>query len=52
MDIRNKKIVLISHCLCNTNSKVSGFSPRPACEQDLLNVIFENGYGIIQLPCP
>ena len=52
MDIRNKKMVLISHCLCNTNSKVSGFSPRPACEQDLLNVIFENGYGIIQLPCP
>jgi len=52
MDLRNKKMVLISHCLCNTNSKVAGFSPKSACEDDLLNVIFSKGYGIIQLPCP
>ncbi len=52
MDIRNKKMVLISHCLCNTNSKVAGFSPKTACEDNLLNLVFSKGYGIIQLPCP
>lgn len=52
MDNRSKKMVLISHCLCNTNSKVCGFSPQSCSEQSLLAQLFSKGYGIIQLPCP
>ncbi|MGB5823869.1 MAG: CD3072 family TudS-related putative desulfidase [Proteocatella sp.] len=52
MDNRSKKMVLISHCLCNTNSKVCGFSPQSCSEHHLLAELFSKGYGIIQLPCP
>lgn len=52
MDNRGKKIIIISHCLCNTNSKVCGFSPKEAGEINLIYKLMEKGFGIIQLPCP
>ena len=52
MDLRKKKIIILSHCLLNTNSKVAGFSPQIAGEQNLVSLILSKGYGIMQLPCP
>lgn len=52
MDLRNKKIIILAHCLLNTNSKVAGFSPQASGEQSLVSLLLSKGYGIMQLPCP
>lgn len=48
---RNKKIIVVCHCLLNCNSKVEGLSLFEGVHDIVLNKIKE-GYGIIQLPCP
>ena len=48
---RNKKIVLLAHCLLNVNAKVEGIATVEAAPINLINKILEKGYGIIQLPC-
>lgn len=48
---RNKKMVLVSHCLLNVNAKVHGIATVPAASIKLITSILEAGYGIIQLPC-
>lgn len=49
---RGKKIVLLSHCILNANSKVEGLSKYPSAVLDLISFLSENGIGMIQLPCP
>jgi predicted secreted protein len=49
---RSKKIVLLCHCLLNTNSKVEGLSTYSGANVQLITRLMEHGYGIIQLPCP
>lgn len=48
---RSRKIVLIAHCLLNTNAKVIGISLEKACAKELIAYLIENDYGMIQLPC-
>ncbi len=52
MSDRARKIILISHCLLNVNSKVEGINPFPGVHKELLQILVEKDYGIIQLPCP
>lgn len=49
---RERKMVMLSHCILNANSKVEGLSIYPAAMQDLVRFLMESGIGIIQLPCP
>lgn len=49
---RSKKIVILCHCLLNSNSKVSGLATFPGCSENLVCSIIKTGAGIIQLPCP
>ena len=49
---RNKKIVLVAHCILNCNSKVEGLSLFEGVQKDVLKYLIEKDYGIIQLPCP
>lgn len=53
---KNKKIIIICHCLINSNSKVYNFGiVKEDFEQrkkDLINLFINNNIGIIQLPCP
>lgn len=49
---RSKKIVLVSHCILNSNSKVEGLSEYSGVIYEIVNLIIESGVGIIQLPCP
>lgn len=49
---RNKKIILVSHCILNSNSKVEGLSQYSGILYELVNLIAQKGIGIIQLPCP
>lgn len=48
---RSKKIVVVAHCLLNTNVKVDGISVERACAKKLIYYLIEKDYGIIQLPC-
>lgn len=50
--MRKKKMVMVSHCLINVNSKVEGFNPFEAMLKELIDLLHKKGYGIIQLPCP
>lgn len=49
---RSKKIILISHCILNSNSKVEGLSQYKGIFKEIIDMIHEEGIGIIQLPCP
>ncbi|MBU1109958.1 MAG: DUF523 domain-containing protein [Candidatus Riflebacteria bacterium] len=49
---RSKKIVLLAHCILNSNSKVVGLSQYPGCLDAVITPLIQNGTGIIQLPCP
>lgn len=50
-----KNIILVSHCMLNTFSKVESFGEeegREEARKKVMKTILENGIGIIQLPCP
>ena len=47
---RSKKMVLVAHCLLNTNAKVQGLSLTRGVAPIVNDLILE-GYGLIQLPC-
>lgn len=49
---REKKIVLLSHCILNCNSKVEGLSTYASSIKSLVNFFMDSGIGIIQFPCP
>ncbi|AXX86734.1 CD3072 family TudS-related putative desulfidase [Malaciobacter marinus] len=49
---RNKKILLLSHCLLNVNSKVNKIANYGGCLEELMVPLIQKGYGFIQLPCP
>lgn len=49
---RNKKIILICHCIINANSKVEGLSQYGGIFKEFIDIIGGKDIGIIQLPCP
>lgn len=49
---RSKKLILVSHCLMNANSKVLGCSTYPGVLTPVVRFLCEEGLGLIQLPCP
>lgn len=48
---RGRKIVAVAHCILNVNAKVYGIAQCPSGATDLIKLLMDNGYGIIQLPC-
>jgi len=51
-DKRNRKIVVIAHCILNQNSRVLGIAYYPAMINEILDVLRKYEVGIIQMPCP
>ena len=49
---RNKKILLLSHCILNANAKIKRIALYPGALQSLVIPLIEHGYGFLQLPCP
>lgn len=49
---RKKKMVVLSHCILNVNSKVDGLATYAGSMKSLVTEFINEGYGIIQLPCP
>ncbi len=50
--LRDKKIVLLSHCFLNVNAKVYGLANYKGALEDLIRFLLAEGFGLIQLPCP
>jgi predicted secreted protein len=49
---RGRKIAVLAHCILNQNAKVEDIALFPAVIPDVLNLLVERGYGIIQMACP
>ncbi len=49
---RNKKIIVLSHCILNSNAKVRPLAKYKGILTELIENFMENGIGLIQLPCP
>ncbi|MBF0203193.1 MAG: DUF523 domain-containing protein [Desulfamplus sp.] len=49
---RSGKVVVVSHCLLNANAKVKPLALYPGVLCAALNSFIQNGFGLIQLPCP
>ncbi|SKA75785.1 Predicted secreted protein [Caloramator quimbayensis] len=49
---REKKIIFLCHCILNCNSKVEGLALYEGALNKILKYLIDEGYGIIQLPCP
>lgn len=49
---RKKDLVILCHCLLNSNSKVEGLAQYEGACKNLIKYLVDKGYGIIQLPCP
>lgn len=50
--MRSGKIFIVAHCVLNVNSKVEGISPYRSMMREIVEILYDRGYGIIQLPCP
>ncbi len=42
----------MAHCILNVNAKVQGLGNYSSSIIEVINVLYENEIGIIQLPCP
>jgi len=53
-DERSMKVVFISHCLLNQNSKVFGLSTKETIKaaNKVINLLLKKNIGIVQMPCP
>ncbi|MEZ0350915.1 hypothetical protein [Mycobacterium sp. pR1184] len=51
-DERSRRVVLVSHCLLNENTRYAGGATRPGAVAETVDELMAAGYGLHQLPCP
>lgn len=51
-DARSKKIVFVANCLLNANNKVLEAARYSGMFSEVIHIIDQLGFGIIQMPCP
>jgi len=51
-DKRGKKVVLVSHCILNQNTKLDRCAHYSGAISEVVQLLLEKGIGIIQMPCP
>ena len=51
-DKRGEKIIFLSHCCLNQNSKVRGIARYPGAMKPLIELLLAHGVGMYQMPCP
>ncbi len=50
--LRANKVILVSHCILNQNSVVRPLARAKGAFDEIVKLITDKGYGIVQLPCP
>ena len=51
-DVRNRRIVLLAHCLLNQNTRYPGGAVCPGAVRGVIEPYLDAGVGLVQLPCP
>ena len=51
-DDRSRRVVVLSHCLLNENTRYLGGARRAGCIREVTDACVAQGLGIVQLPCP
>jgi uncharacterized protein YbbK (DUF523 family) len=51
-DERGRRVMLVSHCLLNENTRYAGGATRAGAVAEVVDELISEGYGIHQLPCP
>jgi uncharacterized protein YbbK (DUF523 family) len=51
-DKRSGKVIFLSHCLLNENTRYLGGACRPGAVEEVLYPCLAGGLGVIQMPCP
>ncbi|MGM0420739.1 MAG: hypothetical protein ACQEQG_07045 [Bacillota bacterium] len=51
-DNRKRKVVFLTHCFLNTNTRFPGGCAYEGATTPLIKLLLESGVGIIQMPCP
>lgn len=51
-DKRSKKVIFVSHCLLNENTRYLGGAFNCCFDKTLIDNIHKHGFGIVQMKCP
>jgi uncharacterized protein YbbK (DUF523 family) len=51
-DERSRRVLLVSHCLLDENTRYAGGATRPGAVAEVVDELVRRGSGIHQLPCP
>lgn len=51
-DERSGRVVFVSHCLLNQNTRYLGGAFRPGVVHEVIDPYLRDGTGICQMPCP
>jgi predicted secreted protein len=51
-DSRTKKVVFLSHCILNENTRYLGGAGRGACVREIMEQCLAADIGMVQTPCP
>lgn len=51
-DDRGERVVLLSHCLLNENTRYLGGAARAGCVREIVDACSDAGLGMVQMPCP
>jgi len=51
-DDRGERVVLLSHCLLNVNTRYLGGAGRAGCVREIVDACADAGLGMVQMPCP
>lgn len=51
-DARSRKVVFLSHCLLNENTRYLGGACRRCCVREVIEQCMDLGIGMVQMPCP
>jgi predicted secreted protein len=51
-DVRSRKIILVSHCVLNENTRYLGGAFCPGFNRNIISAIADSDCGILQMPCP
>ena len=51
-DARGRRVVFLSHCLLDENTRYLGGAGRPGCVREIVDTCADAGLGMVQVPCP
>lgn len=51
-DARGRRVVFLSHCLLDENTRYLGGACRAGCVREVVDEYLDQGLGIVQMPCP